>query len=293
MKTKHFFACAFLLLVLFSSCQLFPPEEPQEEEIILALPTNLMIDNSGIPDWYPSTYVKLAEKDLIYDSVFQAFKLEYNIDSTARYDLDNLGLCSHLYTCDFWTGVHIADSTASDRYLENDKKFVEIFIKKWWRLLSLEGFEINTIDSSTWRYGAYNRYTIHVENQYDYPIWNHNSRLGLIKIQIDSNLVLRKLSSSLAPHMPIPQNPMVNADSARQMIVGYPWHYYGFSGQRVDCVVNSSEISSVELNVYIERNSSAYIYRLIWCVSTSGLPVDFIIDAMTGEFLGYYQKFVT
>ncbi|MCD4728159.1 MAG: hypothetical protein K8R46_10885, partial [Pirellulales bacterium] len=112
----------------------------------------------------------------------------------------------------------------------------------------------------------------------------------------DSAGYLYRLTSEIVPQLQVPKNPMLCADSARAMVVGYPWYYNSYSGVRIDCVADSSEISSVTLQVYIDRyprDRVDIIYRLVWCVSTENLPVDFLIDAMTGEILTYILNFRT
>jgi hypothetical protein len=278
--------------MLIFSCDLFDPEG-NDDEIIIPLPQYLMIDNTGIPDWYPSIHTKSVDEDEIFDSVYQAFKLEYNVDSTARFDIEYLDLCSHLYHCYFWSGIQLYDTTMNQEKPINNEEFAENLILTWWQLFSNEGFEISRTDCTSWHYGAYNRYKFYIKNQYDYPIWQQNSLLGMISLKIDSTMTLRELSSNLAPHLPIPKNPMYDADSAKAKAVGFEWHYHGYSGERIDCVVDSSDVRSASLKVYIDRKSDEYVYRLIWCISTNGLPIDIIYDAMTGEFIRYIQNFRT
>ncbi len=62
---SRFFSIILLPLAMITINCIFTPEDPQEEEIIVPLPINLMVNNSGIPDWYPSTYVKQESENAI------------------------------------------------------------------------------------------------------------------------------------------------------------------------------------------------------------------------------------
>jgi hypothetical protein len=274
------------LILVLTSCDLFDPEanDPEDEAIV----RHITIDNDGIPDWYPSTLVFSPERIAEYDSTMGAFRDTFNFTREDMHSYDRNDICAHIGNSQFYPKIKIAESFDSLNY-END--FIDIvkdFTKEWWRIISAEPFEIVDYDIKQWmNFGDFD-----IKSYYEYPLYKY-AALGMFRVYLDTSGSVRELYSSLAPQLNIPKNPMYDADSARAKAIGFEWHYHGFSGERVDCVVDSSDIGSASLKVYIDRKSDEYVYRLIWCISTNGLPIDIIYDAMTGEFIRYIQNFRT
>ncbi len=276
-----------LILILFVtvmiiSCNLFNPPINNDP------PVNMLIDNDSIPEWYPSRLTVSSERLGEYQNVLTDFGVTYDLDLTR---VENNSLCARLEETYIEPKIKVCTFTDPEKYNSEFKEGILSFIDEWQKIVSSDTFCVDTFRLITYGFGDF-----YIKDHYECPVYGRNSWLGSFRAFVDSAGYLYRLESDIVPQLKVPQNPMFDADSARRMIVGYLWYYHDCSGDRVDCVVDSSEISSVELNVYIDRfprDRDDIIYRLIWCVSTSGLPVDFLIDAMTGEILTYIHKFRT
>ena len=271
-----------IMLLSLVSCDLFNPENNDP-------PVNMSIDNDSIPEWYPSRLTVSSERLVEYQNSLTDFEQTYDLDLSHA---ENNNLCARLEETYLEPRIKICTFTDPEKYNTEFEQGVLDFIENWRHIVSSDTFQVDTF--GLWKSYGYGEF--YIKNHYDYPIYSQHPRLGYFRAFVDSAGYLYRLTSDLVPQLQVPKNPMVDADSAKNMIIGYPWYYYGYSGNRIDCVVDSSEINSVTLNVYIDRyprDRDDIVYRLIWCVSTDELPVDFLIDAMTGEFITYIQNFRT
>lgn len=273
------------LILVLTSCDLFDPEGNDPGD-----PTSDIVLADTIPDWYPYHLSTSTERQSEYETILSNFISTYNIENT-RFTPNNLcGQLDEVYF-DVSDRIKVCDFQENVTYEASYNNGIISFINNWKRLVSVESFEI---DSSriTEIYGSGRFY---IESKYDLPVYKESTYLGNIFTSIDDNGYLIRMTSTLLPQLPVPINPMLDAIHAKNMIVGYPWYFYGSGGERIDCIVSASQISSVTLNVYIDTysNEDEVLYRLIWCVSTDELPVDFLVDAMTGEFIRYIQNFRT
>ena len=267
-----------ILFVLLFSCNLIDPDNT-DTDIILA---------DSIPEWYPSHLEVSEVRQAEYVATLNDFKTTYGIENT-HFSQNNLyGQLYRVYF-DVSDRIKVCDFQEDETYNESYENGIAAFIEDWKRLVSIEPFDID-FSSIRQNYGTAEFY---IKSTYDLPVY---SFLGGFSTYIDDNGYLIQMSSSIRPQLPVPENPMITANRAKNMVIGYHWHYYGIGGNRINCIVRSSQISSVTLNVFIDSYSSdqnEILYRLVWCVSTGDLPVDFLIDAMTGEFITYIQNFRT
>ena len=267
-----------LILLFLVSCNLFDPENNDP-------PINMSVDNDSIPEWYPSQLTYSSERSQEYTSVLDSFKIAYDVGSLELTSNPLLSNIQQLHS----NPINVCEFTVSEDTLITYRNAMDDFVSRWGRLLCMEPFEIDSVKTSL-------NGKFYPTNHYKTPIYKPISYLGYVNFFVNSDGDLTYLTSSLVPQLPVPKNPMFDADSAKNMIIGYHWYYYGIGGNRINCIVRSSQISSVTLNVFIDKyrsNQNEILYRLVWCVSTDELPVDFLIDAMTGEFITYIQNFRT
>jgi hypothetical protein len=273
---KRLIVISITVLVLFLvSCDLFDPENNDP-------PINMSVDNDSIPEWYPSQLTYSSENAQEYTILLDSFKTAYSISSMGLTSNPLLSNIQQLHS----NLIQVCKFTASEDTLTTYCNAVDDFVSNWSRLLCMEPFEIDSVNASL--DGRF-----YPTSHYETPVYKPIPYLGCVRFYVNTDGDLTYLTSSLVPQLPVPKNPMFNADSAKNMIIGYPWHYYAYTGGRIDCEVDSSDIASTTLEVYIDKHDDYIDYRLIWCVSTDHLPVDFLIDAMTGEFITYIKNFRT
>lgn len=271
MKTKHFFLSSFLLLVFLSSCQLFPPTDPQE-----------------VPEWYPSTWTFSQSKMNNFNDIYSEFLQSYNVDHVLYAHFDSL--CSHIFSyCSRDITLLCTSETESDKIDEFETNF-SIFFNDWWQLFSVDSLDIDYITTSVNEISGYLSADIYLKNTYKYPLESRKFDLGRIQIGVDSSGYLETLWSTVIPQLPIPENPIVGLSEAKDILVDYTYTIYAYLYNEV-VTLTREDLGTSTLISYIENNSQnrdGYIkYRLARRFEVKDGFV--YIDAITGEILGFKQ----
>lgn len=267
MKTNYFFTPFLLLLLLLASCDLFNSLDE-------------------VPDWYPSTWTILDNEMDKFDSVFTSFSASFNLDELVFNYTDSL--CSHIdYLCSRDIVQMYSPETSNDPIADFESNF-RTFLDDWWRLISIEEFEIKEMNSSL--NGNTNRLSSRIipKSTYKYPLNSPDFELGRLQITTNENGYMETIWSNLVPQLPVPDKALIGRVEVKDMLDGYEYRINKWLSIE-DVILSKDDIESSELQVLIIRdNEETYIkYLLIWSIKVEDGNI--YVDAMTGEILGYQQ----
>lgn len=242
--------------------------------------------SSDIPDWYPSTWTLSDSKMDEFDSVFTDFSTHFNLDEIVFNYTDSL--CSHIeHLCSRDIIQLCSHETSSDPLNEFETNF-RIFLDNWWRLISIEEFEIKEFRSSLIVTSNRIRARIIPKSTYKYPLNSPDFELGRLQVELDENGYMEVLWSNLVPQLPVPGNPIIDKAEAKDIVDGYEFKINKWPFIE-DVTLSKEDIKSSELQVLIIRDAEEtnIKYLLIWSLRVE--DGDIYVDAMTGEILGYHQ----
>lgn len=255
---------------MFFSCELFDINE-----------------NLEVPDWYPSQFVFSENRFSEYYTVAADFSEIYEIDEN-DFVIDSF--TTHIYRI-YSLDVPVCTFTDStDDFIEFKQKVTE-FLQTWYRLFSIEYFEVDTM-----RYmdkdGGYHGATIYIRSNYSIPIYDGSRSLGEIGVWMWGSGNIFQLSSTLLPQLSVPKENIITLKEAKEILDGYKYSVYSWGGES-EREFSVTGIEETALEVYIDKNYDnennliSVDYRLVWRVTV--FDGDFFVDSQTGEIVGFIQ----
>ena len=264
------FLFQIILITMFFSCELFEINE-----------------NLEVPDWYPSQYVSSENSLSEYYSVAADFSELYEIDEN-DFVIDSF--TTHIYRI-YNLDVHVCTFTDSiDDFIEFNQKVTE-FLQTWYRLFSIEYFEVDTMHYME-KDGGYHGASIYIKSNYSIPIYDGSRSLGLIGVMMWGTGNIFQLESTLLPQLRIPKESIITLKEAKEILDGYEYSVYSWSGES-ERIFSVTGIEESALEVYIDKNCDDYgkiisvDYRLVWRITV--FDGDFFVDSQTGEIVGFIQ----
>lgn len=258
----------FIAIVIFlTSCDLFNVEKT-------------------VPEWYPSTWT-YSDSDMDeFDSVFADFSAHFNLDEIVFNYTDSL--CSHIEHLCSRDIVQLCSNETSENPIADFETNFKLFLEDWWRLISVDEFEIKEMNSSL--NVRTNRISSRIipKSTYKYPLNSPDFELGRLQVELDENGFMEVLWSNLVPQLPVPSNPIIGNLEVKNIAEGFEFRINKWPFME-DVILSKEDIESTELQVLIIRNSeeTSIKYLLIWSLRVEDGNI--YIDAMTGEILGYQQ----
>jgi len=268
------FSFQIIIITTFFSCELFEINE-----------------NLEVPDWYPSQLVLSGNHWAEYDTIATDFAKMFDIDKN-DFVIDSL--TSHIYRI-YSLNIPVCTFTDStDDFIEFKQKVTQ-FIQTWYRLFSIEYFEIDTMlymDKDSGYHGA----TIYIQSNYSMPIYDGARSLGLIGVMMWGTGNIFQLESTLLPKLRVPKESIITLKEAKEILDGYKYSVYSWSGKS-EREFSVTGIEEAALEVYIDKNCDDYgkiisvDYRLVWRITV--FDGDFFVDSQTGEIVGFIQGWVS
>ncbi|HCL00064.1 MAG TPA: hypothetical protein DHW42_08185 [Candidatus Marinimicrobia bacterium] len=264
------FSLQIIILLTFISCELFDINESPE-----------------IPDWYPSQLVlsenRLAEFDTIATDFAEMFELDKN-----DFVIDTL--TSHIYRI-YVLNIPVCTFTDStDDFIEFNQKVTQ-FLQTWYRLFSIEYFEIDTMHYTGIEEGHHGA-EIYIKSDYSIQMYDGSRSLGFIAVWMDGSGIITQLRSTLLPQLRVPIENIITLNEAKEILDGYKYSVYSWTGESErEFTVTGMEETAHE--VYIDKNYgndgnlTSVDYRLVWRITI--FDGDFFVDSQTGEIIGFIQ----
>lgn len=262
-------------LILFLSCNISNNDDELNE----------------VPDWYPSHLVLQPYQFQEYDSVANLFSNQFNLD------LEYLSIDSsygHIYKLYPPSEINICTFSDSTDDYSIFIETVDSFLNKWYRLLSIEPFEIDTFEYTENDNGNH-RAGIYIKNSYQYPLYKSKRALGQMGIRLNGSGELTFLGSTLIPQLPVPGNIIISLAEAKNNLNGYQYTVYSWSGAE-ERIFSLDSIEETALEVFINRKTDAQgiidaVYYLAWRITS--FDGDFFVDSQTGEVIRFIQGWIS
>ncbi|MBL7177692.1 MAG: hypothetical protein ISS66_17865 [Desulfobacteraceae bacterium] len=259
-----------ICLIIFNSCELFDTDE-----------------NLEIPDWYPSQLVVSENRFLEYDTIATYFADTFDLNKN-NFVIDSL--TAHVYKI-YSPNIKICTFSDSTDHFFEFKQEVTHFFDTWYRMVSMEYFEIDTMDYTESDNG-YHGADIYIKSNYILPLYDGARLLGSIGVWMNGSGIITKIRSTLLPQLRIPEENIITLKEAKNILEGYKYSVYSWSGKS-EREFSITGIESTGLEVYIYKNYenngsvSSINYRLVWRITS--FDGDFFVDSQTGEIVGFIQ----
>ncbi len=244
-----------------------------------------------VPDWYPSHFTLQLFQFQEYDSVANLFSNQFNLDLEYLSIDSSYGHIYKLYSPD----IKICTFSDSTDDYPIFIAAVDSFLNEWYRMFSIEPFEIDTYEYSETDNG-YHGAGIYIKYSYQYPLYRSKRALGQIGIRLNIFGEIIYLRSTLIPELPVPDNIIISLAEAKNNLNGYQYTVYSWSGAEERIFLLDS-IEETALEVFINRKTDAQgiiidaVYYLAWRITS--FDGDFFVDSQTGEVIGFIQGWIS
>jgi hypothetical protein len=172
---------------------------------------------------------------------------------------------------------------------------VDSFLNEWYRLFSVESFEIDTFEYSENDNGNHGA-GIYINNSYQYPLYKSKRALGQMGIRLNGSGEMSYLGSTLIPQLPVPGDIIISLAEAKNNLNGYQYTVYSWSGAE-ERIFSLGSIEETALEVFINLETDVYgkmidaAYYLAWRITS--FDGDFFVDSQTGEVIKFIQGWIS